>query len=269
MSNRMTVRAQSSDFTIRLGSATTNGRLIPIRKSRGELYGPEAKLCTPTLGPVSQVYRDNDGNIWNKEDLERGFQQKDGSFIPINADELTQAKESPLPKNVLNLTAHPIEDVERWLFPSDNNAYVFDTMKKEKKGTPVKEDPVNTQWHDFILTILTDGNVALIGQCNFQGNEGLFRLLNYQGNLAIQRQLYPAELNQYDARTPSLSAAVKKKALSVAKNITQEFDPESYRNTAAERIAAVESGDFGTVSSPINDESIELDMLSALDSFVA
>lgn len=264
MSDRLTVRSYRSNFTIRCGPATTVGRLIPIRHPKPA----EPNICSPDYTAVEQFYRDGDGNLWKPDQLPRGIKQKDGTFIPVDKDAIKEAKKSELPKNVLDLSVYPVKDVVDKIFPSDNNCYVFDTLQKDKKGVPIKDDPVNVEWHDFIYHILDKGNVALLGRANFSDVEGLYQLFIYQGNLAIQKMLYPEDLNQYEPRKISLSPAVKKKALAVAKSLTREFDADNYRNHIAERVAIAESGQFDpTIKVIAQSEEPAFDIMAALEAF--
>lgn len=268
MSDRLTVRSQAGDFTLHLGNFSTRGRLIPIRKSEEQLYGKKPKMCTPALEAVDQVYRGPDGTIYEKEALSRGYQQKDKSFRPVRVGDLVEAKKSVLPYNELELTAHPIEDIERFTFPSDSNAYVFDTLRKTDKGKWIPETQRNLKMHDFIYSVLETGEIGLIGEGNFQNHQGLFRVFIYQGNLAMQRILVPDELNQYEEREINLTETELAKVKAMVSNIVTPFNPTDYKNTIALRVAAIESKSEDDESEvEVVEEVEEFDLLEALDGF--
>lgn len=257
------IKAYCSQLTMHYGTATVTGELVPIRAVATK---PEYKYITPGGLPVDQVYRDEDGNIWEKDNLQR-YDKKDPDKNIILDEAVQQAKESDLPKNIMNLTAHPREDIERYVFPSTNQAYIFRPVLKNTKGKEIK-DPVNVQWYDFVNTILRDTNLGLLGLCNLQNHEGLFRLGLYQGWITVQKQLYPEELNQFDTYTPSLDSAVREKAVKVSKNTVKDFQRDEYINTVTQRLIALKPDENGNIlAAPVAPVAQEIDMLAALDSF--
>ena len=260
-------RAYVSQLTVHFGNATTVGTLRPIRKPESHTQ-PQYALCTPNGEPVEQVYRDKDGQVWTKDQLARYDKKKaedDGEVQIISQDTINEAKASSLPLNVINLTAHPKEDVEQYVFPSTNQAYIFEPVVK--KGTKEINDPVNTQWYDFMNVILQDGDIALVGMCNLQNHEGLFRLGLYQGWITLQKQLYPEELNQYNHYTVGLNSMVKDKAIDVSRKTIRVFDAEQYVNLVAQRLADIDVTRSNVSGTPITPVPTELDMMEALETF--
>lgn len=240
----MPVRSYASAVTMRLGIATTVGRLAPIRVSRSKKT--EFKLCTPTAKPVRQVYIDDDGNIFEKDQLGRAIEQ-DGVLVPVPLDKVNDAKVSELPLNIMELTVHRRDEIDRFLFPSDNNAYIFEPVRKTPKGKVIN-DPVNTQWYEFINVVLRDNpGVALLGKMNLQGFEGLFRLGLYQGLITVQKQLYPEELNQFEFATPELDEETRRLAVAASETLLAEFEPGDYQNNIQARLEAIQAGDIGII----------------------
>jgi non-homologous end joining protein Ku len=248
------------------GPATTTGRLLPIRLPDA---APKLHYCTPEGQPVKQCYIDTDSKTYFPDELGRAVMDEDGNLVQVDAEAVTAAKTSDLPLNVINLTAHNADEVERFLFPSNNNAYIFDPVIKNSSNKII-DDPVNTQWHDFMNVLVRDSEATFVGVCNLRNHEGLFRLSHYQGYIVIQKMLYPENLNQYEPIRPELDATVRDKALSVVRSMVQPFDPEAYRNSVTERLLEVTSADFDpTTATPRVEASATLDMASALDSFLS
>jgi hypothetical protein len=258
------VKAYASQVTMHFGNSTVTGGLYPIRATAKT---PKFKLSTPDGKPVDQVYRDEDGKVWEKDMLKRGMFNEEGVFELISDNAVESAKESRLPLNIFNLTAHDRNEVDRYIFPSTNQAYVFKPILKNSKGKEIK-DPVNVQWYDFVNVLLRDSEIALLGMCNLQNHEGLFRLGLYQGWITVQKQLHPEELNQYEYYTPDLEYAVREKAVEVSRRAAQSFNAEEYVNQIAERLAAIQPG----VMEPLDGEPLapvpnRINMLEALESF--
>lgn len=260
-------RAYVGSFTIHFGPATTSGRLLPVRSPE---KAPKLHYCTPTGEPVKQCYIDNDGKTYFHDELGRATMDDDGNLIPVDKDAVDQAKTSDLPLNVLNLTAHNLDEVQKYLFPSNNNAYIFEPVIKNGKN--IIDDPVNVQWHDFLNVIVRDSDAVFIGKCNLRNHEGLFKLSHYQGYLTVQKMLYPEDLNQYEPMHPELDAVVRDKALSVVRNLVQPFDPDTYTNIIAERLTQVTDQDFdlSNMDLPTREQSpATIDLSDALDSFLS
>lgn len=257
------IKAYVSQLTMHFGSATVTGSLLPIRAVSKK---PEYKLISPTSKPVEQVYRDEDGKIWEKDVLQR-YEKNDPERKIVADEAVQQAKESQLPKNIMNLTAHPRSDAERYLFPSTNQAYIFKPCIKNTKGKEIK-DPINTQWYDFVNVVLRDTDLALLGLCNLQNNEGLFRLGLYQGWITVQKQLYPEELNQFETYEPTLGAAIREKAAEVSTKAVKDFQRDEYINMVTQRLLALQPDENGVVNAtPLQPVAQEIDMLAALESF--
>jgi non-homologous end joining protein Ku len=260
-------RAYVSNFTMHFGPATTTGRLMPIRVPD---RAPKLHYCTPDAQPVRQCYIDADGKTYFPEELGRATLDDDGNLVPVNTDAIEQAKTSDLPLNILNLTAHAADDLDSYLFPSNNNAYIFEPVIKNSSNKII-DDPVNTQWHDFINVIVRESEAVFIGRCNLRNFEGLYKLSHYQGYLVVQKMLYPEDLNQYETIRPELDSVVLDKALSVVQSMVKPFDPDSYGNVISDRLIQATSEDFdpSSLTPAARSEAASIDLANALDSFLA
>lgn len=252
------IKKYVSKFTIHLGNATATGCLLPIRATVSK---PKFKMVSPDGNPVSQRYLDVvNGNLYEPSECHRGIEDDDGAVKLVDNDVLAETKKSALAKDVMNVTVHPLEDVETQLFPSDNNAYIFQ---------PDAADPVNKGWADFITAAVGSSKLAFLGTINLRGHEGLFRLSVWRGHLVVQKQLYPADLNPHEQAERTLTQALTKKAVTVAEAMVQPFDPDSYRSDVEARVdalaAEVLAGNGPVAAKPAKTTTVEFDLSSALD----
>jgi non-homologous end joining protein Ku len=260
-------KAYVGSFTIHFGPATTTGRLLPVRTPD---KSPKLHYCTPDGEPVKQCYIDSNDKTYFHDELGRATMDEDGNLTQIDKDAINQAKESDLPLNILNVTAHSHDDIEKFLFPSNNNAYIFDPVIKNGKN--IIDDPVNLQWHNFLNVLVRDSGAVFVGKCNLRNHEGLFQLSHYQGYITIQKMLYPEDLNQYEPMHPELDAVVRDKALAVVRNLIQPFDPAEYNNTIAQKLAEAADQEFDGTSLPTTErksQPAEINLSDVLDSFLS
>ena len=256
-----------SDLTLRLGPIQTIGSLTGVRQSAMKSNKPTFKYITPDGNPVQQRYLDDDGEVFKVEQLGRATVVTDDegneTLVPVSQEAISKAKESSLPKNVVNLTVHPAEDVDRALYPSDANGYVF---------TPNEKDPANVAWHDLLLRLVRKSGNAYVSKANVRGHEGLYRISSWNGRIVLQRVLYPNEVNEYGelVSNPIDSDTVDKFELWVASQ-TKAFDPNEYENTVAANMAAMQeafaSGEVEFNPAPVAVETVEVDLLAALSAF--
>lgn len=258
----MTIKAYCSNLTVRFGTVSITGALYPIKNTSRK---PEYKLYTPDKQPTEQVYRSLDGEVWYKQNLVRGIKNEDGEIELINQHEVAEAKESSLPLNTLTLTAHPKDDVDEFVFPSENQAYIFKPLIK--KGKKIIADPVNDQWYDFLNALVRENHISFLGMCNLQHHEGLFRLGMYQGWITVQKQLYPEELHQHGTYVPSITGDERKKAVQVTNKAIKRFNHNDYMDTITQRLLELQPSTEIEAALPISAVPDKIDLMSALDMF--
>jgi len=258
----MAPRIYCKDLTLKFGPASTRGLIQGVRATDTE---GKFKLCTPDLRAVRQVYIDDDENIYFKDELDRASVDGEGNLIPASADDIAAAKASRLSLNVLELTAHDSADVDQHIFPDKSQAYIFTPgWKEDKTKQVIQNNPANMRWYDFINVIVRDPSLALIGKCNLQNHEGIFRLGIHQGNLFLQKQLYPELLNRYDPTEIRINDEITAEARKVARKLIQDFEPTAYENEISRRLEMVKTGDFTAQDVPVEDD---FDLLAALKEF--
>lgn len=267
MTDTTTTTAMKSyikEFTLHLGVATTTGRLVALR-----LPTPSAgkfKYVSPTGEPVKQKYVDPAGHTYDVKDLAKGVEDENGKIHVVDADTLAATKASTLPKDVMNITVHPVTEVEDQVFPSDNNAYVF---------YPNEDDPANKGYADFILTAVENSRtLAFMGTVNLRNSEGLYRLTVWRGHLVIQRMLYPEQLQNHRPQQVKLPASTKKLALTVVEELSTPFHVETYRDEVNDRLVrlveAVEAGQVPSAPAPAASVAAPVfDLEAALQGFQA
>ena len=256
--------AYVSHFTLRFGSAQTVGSLHGIKSSTSS---GGYKLCTPEGLPVRQVYKDEQGRTFEQDELKKGKLKEDGTIDIVPEEDIKEAKTSRLDKDVLSVTAHERTDVDQFLFPSTLQAYIL--QPGIKKGSKVVQDTVNTQWYDFISTVVGDSDIVLLGKCNLRNHEGLFRLGLYQGYITIQKQLYPEELNQFPVRDGGLAKPERKRAREVSRGAVKGFTPKAYEDDVKKRLAEISNTTSRNKSATVTESPDEFSMMQALEGFVA
>lgn len=263
----MAPRVYVKEFTMKLGPAITTGLLTPIRSSDGE---PSFNLCGPKGQKVYQIYKDDEGNYYEFDELSRAVKEKDedGDEVlrMVDKEEIDKAKTSKLEPNFLELTMHRSVDISRFMFPDKGQGYVFKPCVRNSKGKVIPSAK-NDKWHEFLNIILRDGDVALVGKCNLRNHEGFFRLGLYQGNIFLQKQLYPENLHNYDFFEPTLSDELAEKARMFTEKNVREFNPEDYDNQIKARLEMIASGDF-SAKEALGTPEEELDILAELEEYV-
>lgn len=254
------MRSYVSQLTIELDDITTVGRLWPIRQSESKF-----KLCTKDYDPVHQIYQDDEDNTYRRGQLIYGRPVKGQYKLdPVgDIEEIKDARTSTLEKNLLVLSAHDANRVNEYLYPADTQGYVFQPVRLNSSGHVVP-DKLNEIRHNIINVLLRDTNVVLLGKCNMQNHEGLFRLGLYRGMITVQKQLYPEDLNDFDFETPISNPKLAEKAQELAKELVRDFEPEAYENEIKRRIEMIATGNY-----QIKPADPVLDLIKAMEEFMS
>lgn len=256
-------RTYVSQFTLRFGPATCIGQLVPVKAPEPK----RAKMVTYEGNPVSQMYSDDDGNLYRPDELARAVENADGSISVVDPDILKEVRESELSQNIMDINVHTLDDVNDHLFPSPHNAYIMQPVIKNAKGKAVP-DPTNDKWYDLITTTVREASdLVLMGICNLRNSEALYRLSIYQGHLMVQRMLYPEDLNQYEPVKPTLPPAEEKKALLFARKLVTPFELGAYEDASKGRIQQAAEVQFDP-SRREEPAAVEIDFESTLDSLL-
>lgn len=259
-------KAYVSEFTFRLGPIQTTGKLIGIRAPQPKAEKTNIVTCTPDGKGVKQVYVDKDnttGTQYTMGELSRAVLNEDGSLTMVSKDAIAEAKIGDVPENTIAVTVHPAAQIDASLFPSDDNAYVFD---------PADKDPVNTQWYSLLHAAVKDNpDKAFIGSANVRKNEGLYRLTIWRDRLVLQRMLYPEEVNSHQPLDiEPIDESISAKFATQLEKLTTDFNASDYRDTVKERVAAVAKAfTDGTDITVVKSKKATFDIMDALDAFDA
>lgn len=255
--------AAASDVTLRFGSAVVMGRTVSAQISDPK---PNVSSVGPDGEPVKQVYVDSKGKVVDRSDLGKRMKVAKDEYIDVTPSILAEAKESDLPKNMVTLTAYKPSDIDSQ-FVSEGKLYLFDTAKKDSKGNPVKPDPANEQWCDFLYAIVEKGDVVLLGTALMSRNdEAPYRLVIHRGNLALEKLSFPTMLREFESRPVKLTADVKKKAYAAAKSAIKEFNPLDFPDNHLHNLLQIRDGKFQS-SAKTEATASGIDLAQALDDF--
>lgn len=230
------MKIYAKEFTISLGPLQWDGSLIGIRNK--EKSKPEFHYVTPDGDTVEQRYVDTAGKLYRVGELSKIFVKGDEETILTQA-EVAEIGESDKPGNILPLTIHSAIEVDRYLFPAENQGYVF---------VPNIKVPELQVIFNAIKMLLALGQTALVGICNLQNHEGLFRLDIWRGHLYVHKQCYPAEIRPHpvvetymvdevdeDWTADHLLEKDFNAVMKLFARQMQPFDPETYKNVIAEK----------------------------------
>lgn len=261
------MKSYVSDFTISLGALSWSGSLVGVRDTD---QGPKFKLISPDGNSVKQYYLDEiTQKYFLPGELHKSFIQGDEQTT-MTQDVVKAIGESEKPKNILPVTVHSAAEVDEYLYPADSNGYVF---------VPNIKVPELQRIFNALLVVLDTENKTLVGICNLQNHEGLFRLSVWRGQLVLQKQCYPADIREHtidvitivdtkdETWTPYhvLGADVAAVTKMFTKQ-SQPFDPETYKNEiAAKQFALLADPD----SIVLTDEKPEADISDFLASLEA
>lgn len=228
-------KAYATDVTLRLGPIQTRGVIYSTEKSGKSAPRPKTQMLSPQGNPVEQVYRDTEGNIFYKNQLKVGLENEDQETTVLSQEVVKKAQESNLTPNVLELTAHPREIIDNYVYPASSQAYVFKPIYKN--GKKYVNDPTNIGWYNFINNIIRDGTYALVGTMNLVGNEGFFRLGLHNGWVSFRKQLYPSNVHHFDDYEFKTPRRERRKMVSVVeKKFETEYSSDLYKTMIPERL---------------------------------
>lgn len=264
----------ANNVTLRLSAITTTGSLTSVQASAAAVAKKQGKntkvvSCTPDGRAVKQVYipKDKTGDtveVFQKHELEKATEDGEGNLVLVGKDNLDAAKQSPLPKNVLNLTVHEADELDglNW-HSNDHNAYVFQ---------PHDEDEANVAWHNLLRELIARSGKAFCTQAVIQnGGEGFYRLRLWRNNIVVERQAPPEQINEIpEGNEGGIKDSTYDKALAAVQGMVEEFDPAKYADRAHAAVAALnEQATSGEVTVVVEPEKAAeaFDIDAALDGF--
>jgi non-homologous end joining protein Ku len=250
------IRAYAHGVTLRLGMINIVGSLYPLASSEKDV---KSSFVSPEHNPVSRVWKDDvTGAIYEEADLSRGLATAEGTTKVVDADALKALRQSPLVKNLMDVSIHPTADITAATFPSAHSAYIF---------TP---DPAAAKAAGFIARTLADhDDLAVMGVCNLRNYEGLYRIVLWRNQLVFQRYMFASDVNPHPMAT--LPPASKETELfrQVMLKLSKPFEAETYHNDAIKRVRdAVAVLETTGALTPVKRPEAEEDVMSALESYL-
>lgn len=255
------MRAYVSRFEINMGAATTVGALFPLSRPRKD-NKPSFKLMSPNGETVEQVWRDPSGNIFVRDELSKGV-EKDQTLTLVDEDDILEAKDVDLPKDVMNVRVYNATVVDNLIAPSTEAVtYVFYPDNNDRNA------PANEGWAEYLLAALKDPSKVFIAKVKLHGNVGLFRLIEWRGHLAVQRQLSPEQIQDHETEELQLPAAMLKKVRTQVDSLVEEFDPSEFEDEVAKRLREVQA-EAGSKKPKRKPKKVEVASFSLLDAIEA
>lgn len=262
------LKSYVNNFTLRIGSISTIGRLVAVEQSVP--VKAKTKFVTPDGKSVKKVYVAEDDllnatpTVFQEGQLEKAVLNDEGENVLVGKENLAAVKTSQLPKNVLNLTVHDANDVDSQLVSGKNAVYVF---------LPDEKDPANVQWGELLIEIVRQSGQAFIGMCNLNNHEGLFRVGLWRGQLTIQKQLYPEQVKPIPAKEgTSVKTSTVEKAVGVITQHVAPFDVDTYRDLQSAAVKELTDAAIGGNIDVVVENipvavATEVDIEAALDAF--
>lgn len=162
-----------------------------------------------------------------KETFKKGQDRGDGTFVVVDADEVAAVTAiSDDVKNSLTLTTHPVEQVNQHTLPS-GKVYYLEPGKGGAAAYPLVVEMVKAR-----------PNLAFCTVWAARTAPAMYRLGVYGDVLTLTQLAWPASVKA----TPNVGTDAKadevKMALVLADQLSSDFDPETFRDTRSETLAA-------------------------------
>lgn len=254
-------------FRVHYGPATIVGGLMNI-KAPSTNKAPTFKTLSPNGDPVKQVYRDDEGNVFEKKETVRGVADGEGGFKVVSEDAIKAAKESQLPKNIVTIDVHPRSEVDAALVPADSNRWIF--VPRVKQGKEIVPDPTNDRWYSFLLATLEEASdeFSFIGRCNLRNTESTIRLSTFRGFICVERMLHADQVAEFGEQWLESTPSDREKAAAIAAKVVKPYDERAHLDVKTDRlIVAAESGVAPTVTEQVDEPQVDID--DVLDSFLS
>ncbi len=162
-----------------------------------------------------------------REDLVKGREVGDNSFVLVTDEELNALKELEASfKGKIALTPHDAVEVESKTMPSGTTYYLTRNAKDEHYGLVRHAVETNPQF-------------AFIGIYTVASRSALYRAKVYDGCLVLEQLLRPEELKPVPVVDAPVNEALVGTLDQVLEAFVTEFDPATYRSTYAEQVNAI------------------------------
>ena len=163
----------------------------------------------------------------NKETFKKGQERPDGTYAIVDAAEVAEAIAIPDDvKNTLTLTSHPAEQVMQQTL-AQGKVYYLEPGKGGAAAYPLVVEMVRARPNLAFCTIWAARSAPK-----------MYRLGLYGDTLTLTELAWPASVKAAPANPGGAKEDEVKMALVLADQLTSDFDPETFRDTRTETLAA-------------------------------
>lgn len=277
-----TIKASSASFKIEIAGYSTSGRLLPVQVSaKNDGAGVESgkgasfRSLTPEGLTASQVYRDENGRIWERSEMtKRGIVDKEtGEVTLVDAEAVAEARQIQGDQNVLNLkVVRNTPELHDQLFVDyQSKSHVFVPMiTKGKKIIPSSTQ--DQMVYRLLLHAARQDRFRLIGTASVsRGKEHLYSVMSWRGHLVLQCLAWTDLIEDHQPNTiePSEREASLMDQLLVL--TSTDFEPGEFEDASIKRLmqVAMTTGEKATEALPLKRDVKEEDILAALEAHLA
>lgn len=163
----------------------------------------------------------------NTESFKKGQERADGTYAIVDTTELAAVTAiSDDVKNTLTLTSHPVEQVMQHTL-TQGKVYYLEPGKGGAAGYPLIVEMVRNR-----------PNLAFCTVWAARSAPKMYRLGLYGDILTLTELAWPASVKTAPANPGDAKEDEVKMALVLADQLATDFDPETYRDTRTEQLAA-------------------------------
>ncbi len=267
MTTAVKKRPYVSGLKVTLGLLSTVGNVLNVKRPNAGVEEKFKHACPAhpdTPHGVTQRYicaEGLDDELYATGDLLKGKETDDG-WVLVSPEDVAKVRASALPEKTLELQAHPYTPLATF---ASGGAYIFQ---------PDSAD----QFYSTLLLLVDENGVVvtesgaqmIVGLVSFRKNtESFVRVERWGEQLVLRELIRPEDIDTFEP----LEISVESKVLDMAKQLldaqSEEFDPETYKSSVRDRIAAlVEGAEGGEAIAPV--EKVEKqDTFALLEASIA
>lgn len=255
----MSQKPYVSEVTLALGPMEVVGGVYPpavTNASKEERLVLVCPGCEDTH-KVEQFYQCPDvaDHIFKMGELDKA-KDVDGELVRVSAEEAAAARESELPKNVLDIRIHTAEEIKGKTLPS-GSTYVY----RPKSGA---------KFYGVLIDLIQKRpDLVFMGHMNLRGKDKFMKVdVALNGQLVLEEMMWPEDVDFY---APP-EADYKESLLDIAEQMVDQqvtpFDPDEYVKASKQRIAALVEAKASGAPAPVTTKKSKVDDDDALEALL-